>query len=95
MNPYKTRPGFGLRVHRATEAIKKCGLWGELPAGRAFDNCFEAGDGSAVVWALVHTAKQEPDEFGQSLLTQGIRRMHSGRWPEQWETVYNAKEQPQ
>jgi len=93
-NPYPTRQGFGLRVHRAEQAIRKLGLnrYADVHT-RGFDNCFENYDGSAVVFALVSKAKREPDQHGQSLLTQGIRNMFNtslnvqGDFP-QWEKVY-------
>jgi len=93
-NPYKTHKGFGLRVHRAETAIRKLGLdkYADVHT-RGFDNCFEMYDGSAVVFALMAKAKLEPDQYGQSPLTQGIQNMFStsldenGQFP-QWEKIY-------
>ena len=98
-NPYPTYSGFGLRVHRAGNAIKKLALdpFADIYT-RGFDNCFEMYDGSAVVWALMDKAIKEPDCYGQSLLTEGIQRMFSrtleeSKYPECWLKVYYNHDQ--
>lgn len=96
-NPYSKQKGFVLRVYRAEQAIKKLGL---DPFAYiyicSFNNCFEMGDGDAVVWALIHKAHQEPDEHGQSLLTKGIQQMFSRtlngmKYPKEWLDVYHKR----
>ena len=73
-NPYPTRKGFGLRLYHAAKAIRKLGRdpYADIYT-RGFDNCFENNDGSAVVWALMHEATQEPDD--DNPLTRGIQTM--------------------
>ena len=98
-NPYPTQPGFDLRVRNAAKAIRMLAV--DPFAGiytRKFDNCFEMDDGDAVVWALMDQATSEPDQFGQSLLTEGIQRMFSStlegrKFPEFWLEVYQRHEQ--
>jgi len=84
-NPYLTKPGFGLRVARATRILKRYGLgWSEEECGvnsRPMDNCFEMNDGDAVVWALMDKAMRDPD------IESGIRRTGAAVWP-QWLEVY-------
>ena len=94
-NPYPTRPGFGLRVHHAETAIRKLAdkPWANIYT-RGFDNCFENGDGDAVVFALMHKAYTERsvDPNGRSQLAEGIGYMFRGRlsldgFPLNWETI--------
>jgi len=94
-NPYPKQIGFGLRLHRAATAIKKLGNdpWAEIYT-RGFDNCFEMGDGDAVVFGLMHKAYAEPDQYGRSDLTDGIRTMFSRNlnvngFPPRWEAIAN------
>lgn len=98
-NPYPKYNGFGLRVHRAEQAIRKLA---DNPHAdiytRGFDNCFEMYDGNAVVWALMHKALQEPDERGQCLLTRGIQTMFSRtldgqKYPDNWLDIYYQRDQ--
>ena len=98
INPYPRKKGFGLRVYRAEKAIKKLAAdpFANIYS-RAFDNCFEMGDGDAVVWALMHKAHQEVDPYGQSLLTRGIQEMFrrtlgGQKYPEDWLKVYRNEE---
>jgi hypothetical protein len=94
-NPYKTKKGFGLRVHRAEQYISKMSYDFRYDGNsRSLDNCFEMYDGDAVVFALMSKAKQEPDEYGQSHLTRGIQKMFSMSlnaegWPPSWQEVYD------
>ena len=83
-NPYQTLPGFGLRVHQARTAIKKYALDYEArPYSRTYDNCFEMGDGSAVVWQLMRHVIN-----GDEILEQGIRRM-GGQLFADWMNIYD------
>ena len=93
-NPYPTEEGFGLRVYRAEKAIRKLALdpFANIYT-RGFDNCFEMGDGDAVVWALIDKAVQEPDIQGKNPLTKGIQEMFSTsldgqKYPKLWLEVY-------
>ena len=95
-NPYPKANGFGLRVHRAEMALRKLALNPQAKIHtRSFDDCFEMGDGHAAVWSIMHKAMNEPDAFGQSLLTEGIQRMFGGslngqRYPKLWLEVYKS-----
>lgn len=96
-NPYPTLKGFGLRVYHAETAIKKFAdaPWADI-CSRGFDNCFEAGDGDAVVWALMHKAMREPDDPSYNMLTLGIRAMfrrtlNGAPYPQDWLDVYFGK----
>jgi len=99
-NPYPKRKGFGLRAHRAGMAIRR--LARDPSADiytRGFDNCFEMHDGDTVVWALMHKALQEPDRYGQSLLTEGIGQMFRGTldgapYLRRWLDIYYSKSSP-
>ena len=95
MNPYPTNPGFGLRVHYAEQAIRKLATdpYADI-YNRAFDNCFEMNDGDAVVWALMDKAIREPDQYGNSHLSEGIRRMfrstlNGEAYPADWLNTYH------
>ena len=69
LNPYPKQPGFGRRVAHAKLALKQLARkpWSRsLVSCRDFDNCFENGDGTAVVWALMQAARTDPE------LEQGI-----------------------
>jgi len=63
-NPYKKEKGFYNRVNSATNRLLKYGIYwnidnyGKLHC-RAMDNCFEMGDGSAVVWQLMDKAQSD------------------------------------
>lgn len=94
-NPYPTYAGFGLRVYRAKQAIERLSRdrYADIYT-RGFDNCFENGDGSAVVWALMHKAHAEP--AGNAPLTRGIQIMFSTtldeqKYPQCWLDTYNGK----
>ena len=99
-NPYPTRPGFGLRVRYATNALKNLALGNDEAIdrrsketysrvhSRQMDNCFEMHDGKAVVWELMHIAAQEPDLYGQSLITKGINQFCGKSGIEHWQNVY-------
>ena len=98
-NPYPKYAGFGLRVYRAEQAIKKLSFdpFADIYT-RGFDNCFEMHDGDAVVWALMDHAMKEPNQYGQSPLTEGIQRMfsrtlHGQKYPECWLKVYDNANQ--
>ena len=98
-NPYPIQPDFELRLHRAATAIKKLGddPWANIYT-REFDHCFEMGDGDAIVFALMHRAYVEPDCYGQSRLTEGIRTMFRRKlnidgFPPRWEETANPWEQ--
>jgi hypothetical protein len=83
-NPYPRKPGFGLRVHYAKQALEVYGHDEFAPPySRAFDNCFEMYDGKAVIWALMHSAivKNNGD------LAEGIRRTGKDVWPH-WLEIY-------
>lgn len=90
-NPYPTRPGFGLRFARALRVLSNYGLgWSEEECGvytRTMDNCFENGDGDAVVWALMNRAMTDPT------LETGIRRMGEKVWPH-WLSIYQKHDGP-
>jgi hypothetical protein len=71
VNPYKTYPGFGLRVAYAAKMLRLLAQgkhetydpqwgWESCVDSRRFDNCFEMHDSDAVVWALMHNAKSDP-----------------------------------
>ncbi|QDS92487.1 hypothetical protein FF011L_12300 [Roseimaritima multifibrata] len=99
-NPYPTLPGFGLRVHHAAKSIRKLAdePWANIYT-RGFDNCFEQGDGDAVVFALMHKAYAERSEncCGRSQLAEGIAVMFRGRlsldgFPQSWEAVAWSRE---
>lgn len=94
-NPYKKHPGFGFRVHNAERAIRKLAEepWTNIYT-RGFDNCFENGDGDAVVFALMHKAYHEraEDRNGYSQLAEGIgymfrRHLSLDGFPPQWEAI--------
>lgn len=96
-NPYPTCAGFGLRVYHAERAIRKLAdePWANIYS-RGFDNCFEAGDGDAVVWALMHKAMQEPDDYPHNHLTRGIQAMfrstlNGQKYPKGWLDVYYSE----
>lgn len=98
-NPYPTRSGFGLRVHRAETAIRKLARdpYADIFT-RVFDNCFEMYDGDAVVWALMDKATKEPDCAGKSELTLGIQEMFKStlkgqKYPDLWRKIYFDTEQ--
>lgn len=83
-NIYPTFSGFGLRVNYARSAFKKFALeFDKRPNSRSFDNCFENGDGDAVVWQLMHDVIN-----GDDLLETGIRRM-GGTMFADWMNVYD------
>jgi hypothetical protein len=84
-NPYPTRVGFGLRVANARRALHRLGRDCLAPIfTRGFDNCFEMGDGAAVVFALMQYVAD-----GDDLLARGIR--HAGGTMEaDWDTVWRA-----
>jgi len=88
-NPYLTNKGFGLRCLRAQIALEKFGRDQlKRPYTRSFDNCFEMGDGNAVVWSLMHEATNGNDD-----LKRGIENMGKNVWPH-WLDVYHRNDQP-
>lgn len=64
---------FPDRVDRASIAIRR-----GRTQSRSFDDCFEQGDGDAVVTALVRRAAKNPE------LHRGICRLHGGEFPAGW-----------
>lgn len=83
-NPYPQNTGFGLRLYRAKRALERLGR--DCLARiytRGFDNCFEMGDGDAVVWALVEEALNN-----NATLKQGIQNMGKDVWPD-WLRVHD------
>ena len=90
MKPTKKK-GFGLRLRRAKEAIKKYGRVGVEPYSRSFDNCFEEGDGSLIVAAIMEAATRESKDIyetqSQDFLKRGIRLL--GVWDE-WMNTYES-----
>lgn len=94
-NPYRKHPGFGFRVYNAERSIRKLAEepWTNIYT-RGFDNCFESGDGDAVVFALMHKAYREraEDPNGHSQLAEGIGYLFRGRltldgFPPEWEAI--------
>lgn len=94
-NPYPKNPGFGLRVHHTEKALRKLAAepWANIYS-RGFDNCFENGDGDAVVFALMHKAYAERSQHpgGYSELAEGIGYMFRSTvsldgFPPQWEAI--------
>lgn len=82
-NPFKTMPGFGFRVARAKRALQKLGA--DCLAHiytRSFDNCFEMGDGEAVVFALMQAVAA-----GDDLLARGIRNVGGSMWSD-WHELW-------
>lgn len=81
MNPYPTQPGFNLRVAHAERCLKLLAEgrdrryhrpiddWYSVASDRKMDDCFEMGDGSAVVWELTRRAQSDP------VLRTGIAKM--------------------
>ena len=92
-NPYPKREGFGFRYLRAKTAWEKFGRdWQARPYCRSFDNCFEMFDGSAIVWALMHTAIRDAAR-GDDHLKRGIENMGANVWQD-WLKVYAEPAQP-
>lgn len=80
--------GLGFRRHLA-EAIYLLGS-PSLRSSRAFDNCFENGDGAQVVAHLVERARSNPS------LWNAIARDFGGTFPAQWlDTADKAQPQGQ
>jgi hypothetical protein len=105
MNPYPKQKGFGLRVARAKKAmiglalgqdertVRATGETYSFAHSRAIDNCFESGDGEAVVWQLMHLSAKEPDKFQQSLVTEGIKKFLGNESAlRDWQAVYEGRE---
>lgn len=98
-NPHPKQAGYGLRLHHAEQAIKRLAVNPQADIySRAFDDCFEMGDGDAVVWELMHRAHQEPDQYGQSPLTEGIQAMFRSslnglKYPQLWQDIYEKMPQ--
>jgi hypothetical protein len=87
LNPYPKQPGFGRRVAHAKRALKQLARkpWSRsFVSSRDFDNCFENGDGTAVVWALMQAARTDPE------LEQGILWLDGGRGHllTEWRRIY-------
>jgi hypothetical protein len=89
LNPYPCYPGFGGRVRTAAAALRKRANGDTDIFTRAFDNCFEMYDGSAVVWALMFDALEMHDTD----LKTGIKSMGPALW-EDWMKVYRADDIP-
>lgn len=91
-NPYPKQDGFGFRYLRAKIALEKFGRdCFARPYCRSFDDCFEMHDGSAVVWALMHTAIRNA-AAGDEFLKRGIENMGTNVWQD-WLQVYGGSEQ--
>lgn len=91
-NRYPKHKGFGFRYLRAKNALEKLGRdCLARPYSRSFDNCFEMGDGKAVVWALMHVAIRNATQ-GNDDLKRGIENTGSKVWP-QWLAVYQSGDQ--
>ena len=89
VNPYPKQPGFSLRVARAQRALKQLAREPKDRSpvtGRGFYDCFENGDGAAVVWALMHSARTDPE------LQHGIVHFAapSGHLLEEWRRAYGS-----
>ena len=87
LNPYPKQPGFSRRVGHAKRALKKLARHPHQRSVincRDFDNCFEVGDGDAVVWALMHAAETDAG------LSHGIFYLDGGcgYLLKQWRRVY-------
>ena len=86
-NPYPKFQGFGKRMIKAKNALEKFGRNRlHTPYTRAFDNCFEMYDGSAVVFELIDQAIN-----GNNDLRQGIQNMGKGCW-NAWMKTYSPKD---
>lgn len=92
-NPYPKKPGFGLRLFHAETALRKLAKdpFADIYT-RGFDNCFECGDGDAIVFALMHKSFAEPDASGRSEVRDGIRTMFKtcrtrDGYPEEWKAI--------
>ena len=93
-NPYPKHHGFGFRYLRAKTALETFGRDRQArPYSRSFDNCFEMYDGTAVVWALMHTAIRNAAR-GDSFLKRGIENMGANVWRD-WLAVYAGADQPE
>lgn len=84
-NPYPRHSGFSRRVQIAEAALRKRGKGDTNIFTRAFDNCFEMYDGSAVVWAMMFDAI----EMNDTNLKAGIVSMGPVLWDD-WMKVYLA-----
>jgi hypothetical protein len=91
MNPYPQQPGFSARITHAERCLKllaEGNHWRtvngdrySVASDRQMDNCFEMGDGDAVVWELMHRAQTD------AVLKLGIRKS-CGRALEQWRKIF-------
>ena len=84
-NPYPRLPDFSNRVAYAERRL--CQLAQDphcLIFSRAFDNCFEEGDGEAVVFALMDKTTRNP------LLIKGIQQAHHGEVPQRWQALFQG-----
>lgn len=84
-NPYPRLPGFSNRVAYAEHRLCQLAQDPHCPIfTRAFDNCFEEGDGEAVVFALMNKATRNP------LLIKGIQQAHHGEVPQLWQALFQG-----
>lgn len=86
-NPYPKYAGFTGRVRHAQKVFEKIGAdpyieREGLTNCRRFDNCFENGDGNAVVFALM--TKATADTSG--MLYNGIKTVFNGI-PKLWQDI--------
>ena len=92
-NPYTKHRGFNQRVRVAENKLRHASMRQTRELfDRDFDDCFESGDGDAVVFQLMHTAWIEEVEYGYSVLAQGIRFLFSSNlssdgFPTAWECI--------
>lgn len=85
-NPYPRYKGFSARVAYAECRLTKLSQDPHcLIFTRAFDNCFENGDGDAVVFALMQKSAQNP------LLLKGIEQLQDGKVPPSWLELFNGE----
>jgi hypothetical protein len=84
-NPYPRLTGFSNRVAYAERKLRELGRDPYCDIfSRKFDDCFEMGDGDAVVFALMTKATRNP------LLLQGIQRLDGGEVPQRWQEVFQG-----
>ncbi len=96
-NPFATQPGFGLRVHYATNAIKSFGCnplsttaYDGVFNNRKFDNCFENHDGQAVIYAIMKNIHEKNDH----LLLKGVKAIDS-TVVDRWNVYYHQEKAKQ
>lgn len=85
---YEPREGFDLRVNRACRAFSNYGKTGKINFSRSLSNCFEMGDGDAVVSAIMekalgHCVNDVRKKQYQKYLLKGIKMQGEILW-KQW-----------